>query len=195
MPVLISFHGSNISFHPIPDTGYLIPDKRFKVLLYLATVVNVQITILAMDEIPVRKFREILRNFERELNTQNQSGCCCGVTVTQCHMLMALDKQDNITLNELAELVNLDKSTVSRTVDTLVNLDLIARTIPKNNRRTTLITLTGKGRDTCRTINSGNDFYYRQVLGAITPDLRPLFLKGFEGIVEAMVLQNHPTRS
>ena len=148
-----------------------------------------------MQEIPVQKFRQILRNFERELNTQNQSGCCCGVSITQCHTLMALDQKDNITLNELAELVCLDKSTVSRTVDTLVKSGLIDRTIQESNRRTTLITLTQKGKEECHTINSGNNRYYRQVLAALPPDLLDPFLKGFEMLAIAMSLQNDSTRS
>ncbi|MCX6223185.1 MAG: MarR family transcriptional regulator [Bacteroidia bacterium] len=161
-------------------------------LLYLATVVKFT-TI--MQDLPVRKFRRILRNFERELNSQNQSGCCCGVTITQCHTLMALDQKDNITLNELAELVCLDKSTVSRTVDNLFKSQLIDRTIPESNRRTTLITLTQKGKETCRTINSGNDFYYRQVFASIPADLIAPFLQGFEILANSMALQNHSARS
>jgi DNA-binding MarR family transcriptional regulator len=147
-----------------------------------------------MEKIPVREFRRILRNFERELNIQNQSGCCCGVTITQCHVLMELDKQDNITLNELAAKINLDKSTVSRTVDGLVNKELIDRTIPKSNRRTTLLTLNDKGKNVCRTINSGNDIYYRKALSSIPAELLEPFMKGFEAMVETMVLLNQPAR-
>lgn len=148
-----------------------------------------------MKKAEVREFRRILRNFERELSIQNQSGCCCGVTVTQCHTLMMLDQKDNITLNELATLLNLDKSTTSRTVDSLVKGEMIDRTIPETNRRTTLITLTAKGREACRTINSGNDFFYKLALSAIPSELRANFLKGFETLANSMALLNKPTRS
>ena len=143
-----------------------------------------------MEEIPVREFRRILRNFERELGIQNQSGCCCGVTISQCHALMELDLKDNITLNDLSAKIHLDKSTVSRTVESLVNNGLILRTIPKSNRRTTRLTLTPEGKEICHTINSGNDFYYKQVLKSISIDLQIGFLKGFEVLVKAMTLQN-----
>lgn len=145
---------------------------------------------LIMKNIPVRKFRKILRDFERELNIQNQSSCCCGVSVTQCHALMELDNRDNITLNELSSRLNLDKSTVSRTVDTLVNQGLIERTIPKSNRRTTLITLNEQGKEVVKTINSGNDFYYKQVLSEIPENLLDNFLLGFEALSKAMSSQN-----
>nr|NQU89587.1 MarR family transcriptional regulator [Bacteroidota bacterium] len=148
-----------------------------------------------MGEIPVRAFRRILRNFERELNVQNQSGCCCGITITQCHTLMELDIEDNITLNELAARIHLDKSTVSRTVESLVNKGLIERTIPKSNRRTTLITLTMEGKEVCNSINSGNDIYFGEVLFALPVDLRSAFYEGFEAVVNAMTKLNASTRS
>ena len=145
-----------------------------------------------MEESVVRDFRRILRNFERELNIQNQSACCCGVTITQCHTLMELDIKDNITLNELAAKIHLDKSTVSRTVENLVNNGLIRRTIPKSNRRTTMITLTAKGSEVCHSINSGNDLYYQSALNEIPDDLKVSFLKGFETFVAAMAKLNEP---
>jgi DNA-binding MarR family transcriptional regulator len=143
-----------------------------------------------MKEIPVREFRNILRQFERAVAARNQSSCRCGVTVTQCHLLMELDREDNITLNELANCLCLDKSTVSRTVETLVNNGLIDRAIPKNNRRTTLITLTKKGKTVCRTINTGNDAYFKKTLGHIPVIHRAGFLKGFESLTRAMESQN-----
>ena len=145
-----------------------------------------------MEETEVKEFRKILRNFERALEIQNQSSCCCGVTITQCHALMELDLNDNITLNELASGIHLDKSTVSRTVESLVNNGLIDRTIPKSNRRTTRLALTVKGREVCHSINSGNNKYYRKALDEVPEDLRTCFLKGFEAFVNSMINQNKP---
>ena len=146
-----------------------------------------------MKEIPVKQFREILRAFERELNIQNQSSCCCGVTITQCHALMNLDKKDDITLNELSDSLNLDKSTVSRTVEGLVRMGWVSRIIPDNNRRTTRISLSDEGRKICDTINSGNDFYYRQVLSDIPENLQNKFLEGLSALTMSMAEQNKTT--
>ena len=148
-----------------------------------------------MKEIPVREFRHILRLFERALAAQNQSACCCGVTIPQCHVLMELDKQENITLNELSERVGLDKSTVSRTVETLVNGGMIERTIPRSNRRTTMISLTREGESTCKTINRGNDTYFRKVLSAISPEDREGFLRGFRALATSMERRNRAGES
>jgi len=143
-----------------------------------------------MNENPAREFRRILRHFERELSLQNQSSCCCGVTITQCHTLMELDKNDHSTLNNLASKLHLDTSTVSRTVENLVKKGFLYRTIPENNRRITIISLTREGRSVCNTINNGNDNYYSEVLKAIPENQLSDFFSLFETLANAMNQEN-----
>jgi len=148
-----------------------------------------------MKEIPVREFRNILRKFERVIDTQNQSACCCNVTVPQCHLLMELDRSDDTTLNELSARLGLDKSSVSRTVESLVNKGMVDRIIPKDNRRTTRIRLTKQGKDTCRTINRDNDKYFKKVLASIPVIYKEGFLIGFRALAETMeATENKVTR-
>ena len=139
-----------------------------------------------MENINPRVFRQYLRHFERELDIQNNSSCCCGVTLTQCHTLMELYDQGNVQLNILSEKLFLDKSTVSRTVETLVNQGLVEREIPKQDRRTTNIKLTKNGLDVCEIIHKGNDAYYKEALEAIPVSILPDFIRGFEIIVTKM---------
>ena len=139
-----------------------------------------------MDQEVVRKFRNILRVFERELDSQNNSSCCCGVTLSQCHTLMELSKKDNISLNQLSEQLSIDKSAASRTVENLVIKRMVERSIPKENRRTTNLKLTKTGINVCQQINHGNDDYYSKALGEIPTDDLDLFLRTFENIVAQM---------
>ncbi len=138
----------------------------------------------------VIEFRENLRHFERELQKQNTSQCCNGVTLAQCHTLLEISKHSELTLNQLSKELNLDKSTVSRTVDGLVNLGLITRTIPKENRRIVNLNLTVQGKEVCETINSRNNFYYSQIL-QILPEKEIInFLSSFKLIVNQMIKLN-----
>ena len=139
---------------------------------------------MSLDKI--EEFRENLRKFERELNIQNTSSCCCGVTVAQCHTLLDLQKKDNISLNQLTENLSLDKSTTSRTVESLVKRGLVRREIPEKNRRTTIISLTKQGIDVCNQINNGNNEYYNEVLSSIQTQELEIFLKSFKTIVKKM---------
>jgi len=139
-----------------------------------------------MDQKVVRKFREILRIFERELDSQNNSSCCCGVTLSQCHTLMELSNTDNITLNQLSKQLSIDKSAASRTVENLVTKKMVERSIPKENRRTTNLKLTKSGINVCQQINNGNDDYYSKAMGTIPADDLAVFLRSFENMVSHM---------
>ncbi len=107
----------------------------------------------------VQELREIFREFDRELFYQNTASCCNGISVSQCHTLLEVEKKHNISISELANHLSLDKSTVSRTVDGLVNIDLLERIIPSHNRRKAQLSLTGSGKKVCKQINYTNDTY------------------------------------
>jgi len=138
----------------------------------------------------VRKFREVLRAFERELLFQVNANAC-GVTIAQCHALMEVEKSRQTKVGDLAKTMSLDKSTISRTVDGLVRIGLVKRTIPEENRRTTYIHLTNRGTEVCNSINDENDFYFNDLLNSLTEgELNP-FLKGFEKVTNKMRMLNN----
>lgn len=143
-----------------------------------------------MDTKTIKKFRSNLRKFERIIEEQKDTSCCGGVTVSQCHALMELVELDGLTVNELAEKLNLDKSTVSRIIESLVNSDLVSRENPKENRRIAVIALTRKGKSICDQINELNDNYVERILSAVPEKDLPVFLNSFEKIVKTMLINS-----
>lgn len=139
-----------------------------------------------MDPKVVTAFRKTLREFERELDQQNNSSCCCGVTLAQCHVLMELSASDNLSLNQLSDQLSVDKSAASRTVETLVSKEMVHRSIPRENRRTTILSLTGTGTRVSQQINDGNNDYYAKVLQGIPAEDLAVFLRTFQEIVSRM---------
>ena len=111
----------------------------------------------------IRRIRKSLRLFERELDRFKGEQCCSGVTFKQCHTLLAIEDEENTNIGDLSKVLNLDKSTTSRTVDSLVNLELISRIIPEDNRRCTVISLTPKGKKLCESINEINDNFFSSI--------------------------------
>src|SRR3989304_5337919 len=109
-----------------------------------------------MEQEYIKKLRKIIRKFEKKIFFQNNDSCCNCVTLAQCHTLMEIENMGIISVTELAKCMSLDKSTVSRTVDSLVNTGLIKREIPSENRRMALINLTETGQKTCDDINLKN---------------------------------------
>ena len=140
-----------------------------------------------MDKKYIHRFREIIRVFDREIFFQNNASCCNGISVAQCHTLLEIEKNDEISVSELAGNLSLDKSTVSRTVEGLVNISLVDRVTPKENRRLALLNLTESGKQVCSTINYTNDQYIKRVLKDFSKEEREEFLRLFERVTCNMV--------
>ena len=140
-----------------------------------------------MNKKKLARFREILRAFDRELFLQNNASCCNGITLTQCHTLLEIENKEVITITDLANNLSLDKSTVSRTVDGLVNIGLVDRTIPKNNRRTTELCLTDLGKKTCDAINYTNNQYILNVLADFTDQEKTKLVRLFDKVTQNMI--------
>ena len=73
-------------------------------------------------------------------------GCCSGITLTQCHVLLTISEQKETTTVDLSKELAIDKSNLSRIIDSLVKLGYVERIIAKNDRRYSQIKITDKGR-------------------------------------------------
>jgi DNA-binding MarR family transcriptional regulator len=143
--------------------------------------------VFKMEKKYIRDFRETVRIFEREIFLQNAASCCDGISLSQCHTLMEIEKNKDISVSELAQNMRLDKSTISRTVDSLVKLDYIERVIPEENRRMAILNLTDEGRQVCESINFSNDSYIRTILKDFSVDEQLEFLELFRKLSHNMV--------
>lgn len=120
-------------------------------------------------------FREIVRKLVQKLGLlQKSDAVCCGVTVAQCHALTEIGRAEGMTLTDLAEALNLDKSTTSRAVESLVTNGLADRREAPENRRTVNIMLTEKGRRMAENIEQGTNQYFRNILLSVPAKKRPL---------------------
>jgi len=109
-------------------------------------------------------FRRQLRLLEREIVRQLEADTsCCGVTLGQCHALLELAGGE-LSLTGLAAALDLDTSTVSRTVDSLVRAGLVHRAEDAADRRTLRIALTKAGRDKITVIDATCNGYYEELL-------------------------------
>lgn len=139
-----------------------------------------------MKKTNIKEFRDILRKFERENNFQNNQHCCLGITVAQCHALMEIGNDPQLKLTDLSLKLNLDKSTISRTIDGLVNIGLVLREIPQNNRRSTNISLTKQGKSLYDKINKDNNEFYSKAINHIPEEKRNEFVHLFSLFIEGM---------
>lgn len=139
-----------------------------------------------MEKRKVRRFRKTLRILEHLMNRQCKT-CCAEVTLAQCHALLEIEEKTRTTIGKLAKSLNLEKSTVSRTIDDLVNLDLVMRFPHPSDRRYIPVELTEKGKQVCHSINRLNDAYFTKMLENIPGEELDNILSYFEVLVQTFL--------
>jgi len=137
-----------------------------------------------MDTHKIRQFRRTLRKLERLIELQ-QRFCCSGATLAQCHVLLEVEELGQATTGQLADSLGLDKSTLSRTVDGLVNLGLLKRLSNPQDRRTIPLLLTDQGKTICNAINTSSNAFYAQIIERIPQNLRQQVIESFDRFLSA----------
>ena len=132
----------------------------------------------------IRRFRKTLRAFERSIAVQEKT-CCSGVSLPQCHVLLEIEENGQATTGQLAKSLNLDKSTLSRTIDGLVTDGQLERLQNPSDRRYIPLSLTKKGHETCESINGRSDDYYARALERIPPPKLEQIITNISALVEA----------
>ena len=140
-----------------------------------------------MNEKGSNYLRELIRVLVRNLGILEKSDAgCCGVTIPQCHAIVEVGRANEISLNELAEILTLDKSTMSRTINKLVEDNLVIRESHSGDRRYITIRLTEKGIEIFRTIESSMNKYYENIFMSISEDKREQILDSLQVLIEAV---------
>lgn len=135
--------------------------------------------------------RELLRILVRNLGVLEKSDAgCCGVTISQCHAIVEIGRAGEISLNELAEILTLDKSTMSRTINKLVEDNLVIRETHAKDRRYITIKLTEEGTNIFKTIEGNMGSYYDSVFMTIAEEKREQVLDSLTLLIEAVHKNN-----
>jgi DNA-binding MarR family transcriptional regulator len=135
--------------------------------------------------------RELIRILVRDLGVLEKSDAsCCGVSLAQCHAIVEIGRKEKISLVDLASLLGLDKSTMSRTINNLVESDLALRDLDMENRRYVIIQLTEKGKSVFRNIEESMDEYYKTIFNTIPENKRYQVLESLQLLKEAVESNN-----
>lgn len=124
-----------------------------------------------------RLTKDLLRKFQ--MRDRNETSCC-GVTVSQCYTLDALGEHGEMSMVQLARKMFLDKSTMTRVVDGLIERELVERRLDENDRRVIYIALTAAGRKVLENIRRQQMSSLRLILERIPVNERQKLLEGLE---------------
>ena len=132
----------------------------------------------------VKQFRENTRQLERHLeNMSSAECCCCSVNKTQCFLIVEIGRKPGISVKELADILRIDKSGVSRFVEDLVQKGFVERKPSVEDRRFVTLHLLQKGPERFEKIENDMNYKFKEVLERIPEDKQ-------KQVIEALKLYN-----
>lgn len=139
------------------------------------------------DNTQVTRLREAVRSLVRRLGIlERGEAYCCGVTLAQCHVLVELGRAEKMSVNDLAETLRLDKSTVSRSVENLVGGGLVLRETDPEDRRFVTLGLSEKGVQVFADLEERMDNYFAEVVDQLPVGKREQVLESLVLLAEAV---------
>jgi DNA-binding MarR family transcriptional regulator len=131
--------------------------------------------------------RELIRLLIRNLGVlEKGDSSCCGITTTQCHAIVEIGRKEKISLIDLADILCVDKSTMSRTINNLVEADLAVRDLDAENRRYVIIQLTDNGKNVFDNIEDSMAGYFSSILEEIPQDKRDQVFDSLKLLLDAV---------
>ena len=131
--------------------------------------------------------RELLRTLIRKLGVLERSeAVCCDMTLSQCNALIEVGRAGVLSVNQLADRLNLDKSTASRVSDKLVLDGQLLRHEDPNDRRYVVLKLTERGSQTYANLENRMTAYFEEVIAGVDPAERAAMLRGLQTLAAAL---------
>lgn len=140
-----------------------------------------------MDVEMIRLFRDRVRQVQQKLGwSQRNDIQCCGVTMAQCHALLAMGEVQEMSIVELASILDVDTSNLSRTVDNMVKAGLLNRVPNPQDRRYVSLTLTDVGKKASATIEHLFNAYLTRVFELIPEEKHRQIMESLDLVAGAL---------
>ena len=131
--------------------------------------------------------RELMRNLERKIGMLDEpKRNHHNITLAQCHALVEIGRAKALSLVQLAEILQLEKSTVSRIVECLVKAQMINRNTDSLDRRYITISLTKDGEKVFREVETTMDSLYKRILQNIAEDKQAAVMESIQILIQAI---------
>jgi len=127
--------------------------------------------------------REVARLYTR---AQRLAAVCCNTTNSQCHILTELGRSGPQPMAELGQRLCLEKSWVSRALDSLVRDGLVAKNDHPNDARSWIVSLTAAGKRRVAQLNATLDTHATQLLKKLSAGERAEATRSLQLILHAL---------
>ena len=147
-----------------------------------------------METKKIESFRKNLRTLRLLIDFhQKELASNDGVPIDQFHILFAINGLKECSMIELADVLSMDKSKVSRAISKLVKTGFVNREINPENRRYSIVTLTDLGQKIVHEINKKNNRLFKKTLSHLPHNNVDQFIEDFDVFTTAFknILKSH----
>jgi DNA-binding MarR family transcriptional regulator len=116
---------------------------------------------------------------------EREEARCCAMSLSRCQVLVEIGRGAPLSLVELAGKLGLEKSTVSRLVDALVDEGLVERAESADDRRYVALGLTAEGKELFLDIETRMNVLVEEAWERVPPDRREGVLESLEILADA----------
>jgi DNA-binding MarR family transcriptional regulator len=110
-----------------------------------------------------------------------------GLSLSRHRALSVIYTLEPCTMSELADYSAVDRTTLTRTVDQLVDGGLVERATPREDRRQVVLTLTDQGRRTCRRSLKAIYAVSRELLTNVAEEDQRVVARSLEAMLGCLV--------
>lgn len=126
-----------------------------------------------MDNLNILRKLDDLANFRREISRSlNTSSINLSINKTQKQVLMAILRTTENNMTDLSQQIGLEKSTLTRTIDSLIEEELVTRSSGIQDRRTITCALTEKGQDIANQLDQIMREHLEELLSGLSENER-----------------------
>ena len=134
----------------------------------------------------IQKVRDASRRIVRELGFMRPTVAGTDLPPSAVHAIIEIGSNERLTAGELGEILNLEKSSVSRMLRKLIDAGEVEERVSPNDARSKLLKLTARGEATLEAINR---FGHGQVAAAflhLSDEERRIVVAGLSAYAEAL---------
>lgn len=115
----------------------------------------------------------LVRNFSRSytkiLGLLNKQILESELSLTESRIIFEINQTNNLTANDLVDILQIDKGQLSRVLKRLLSNGLIYRNISKTDKRQKTLSLTDKGKSNFKLINNSSKSQIKKILRRLNP--------------------------
>ncbi|URZ01797.1 MarR family winged helix-turn-helix transcriptional regulator [Clostridium felsineum] len=108
------------------------------------------------------------------------------ISVMEVHGIFEIGKIGEITINEFSKILYLDKNSVNKLVNNLVDEKFLLRHIHPENKRHVILKLTENGQKIYESIRDDFNLYFEKILGDVPEDNKEDISNDFRILLKSM---------